>query len=124
VPQAEREPTPFLSGVSLDPDPFFFVVLHRAYDKLRLVLLYALYKGSLSAEEKHTFIERLGLSDRDKKVIEALGVLGIRPEIPSLVEPKKGKKKETERAYDLSRYAPKLKKILEVDPPSSFGVHA
>lgn len=88
--------------------------LIRNYDKLRVVLLYAIFKGGLSREEKQAFSDRLGFKDQDNAVIEALGVLGIRPEIPSLVEPKKGKKKDTEQTYELSRYVPKLKKILEV----------
>ena len=44
-------------------------------------MLYANFKGGLSKEERQIFIDRLGLTEGDKEVLEGLQVLGFRPEV-------------------------------------------
>ena len=59
--------------------------VRRNYDKLRVVLLYTNFKGSLSREERQVFIDRLGFSDADKEALDGLQVLGFRPEVGILL---------------------------------------
>ena len=63
--------------MNLRQTPFFF----RNYDKLRVILLYANFKGGLSKEERQIFVDRLGLTEGDREVLEGLQVLGFRPEV-------------------------------------------
>jgi len=86
------------------------------YDKIRLLLLYAIQKGGLTKEEKTSLVNNSGLSDREKLIIDNLQLLGVKPhdhKIDNKSKKKNPKHKNDETGYDLSRYVPTLKKIFE-----------
>lgn len=44
-------------------------------------MLYTIFKGGITKDEKQIMIEKFGLSDQDREVLDALLMIGLRPEV-------------------------------------------
>lgn len=106
-----------------NPIPEITALLKRSdiseNDKVRSVLLYSLFKGGLSKEDKSAILQGVSMSEDNKEMLSFFStIFGVKPDQDATaVDPKKNKKKkedgEDDVSYHLSRYVPKLKKILE-----------
>ncbi|RKP09734.1 Sec1-like protein [Thamnocephalis sphaerospora] len=88
-------------------------------NKLRLIMQYVLYKNGLRWEDRYRLQQHANLSAKDVECIENLELLHTRVNksgnkgIKNIRMPKMGRKKVEDVPYELSRYTPEIKKILE-----------
>jgi len=89
-------------------------------DKVRLLMLYIIIKHGLQDEDRRKLLDRAGLSLNEIQAITNLSMLGVRLSKEEGVDrnrksmkPKK-KNKDGDVPYDLSRYIPKIKSVMEV----------
>ncbi|CAG8444162.1 14353_t:CDS:10 [Ambispora leptoticha] len=88
-----------------------------SYDKIRMLLLYILYKNGILEEDRRKLLAHSGISLEENDALNNTGLLGVKL-IKSPLGSDKGRKNKQkpsseESQYDLSRYIPNLKTILE-----------
>ncbi|CAG8563814.1 2015_t:CDS:10 [Ambispora gerdemannii] len=88
-----------------------------SYDKIRMLLLYILYKNGILEEDRRKLLAHSGISLEENDALNNTGLLGVKL-IKSPLGGDKGKKNKQkphneDNHYDLSRYTPNLKSILE-----------
>ncbi|BFZ59705.1 syntaxin binding protein 1 [Saitoella coloradoensis] len=87
-------------------------------DRLRLIMLYLVFRDGLFESDRAKMIQHAGLGKRDREALENLGLLGIRvsrtlKDKPSRPKPNKKRPADEEEPYELSRYVPVLKSVLD-----------
>ncbi|KAG5458889.1 MAG: Sec1-like protein, partial [Olpidium bornovanus] len=92
-----------------------------SYDKVRLLSLYIISKEGVQDDDRRKLLDHARISAAESSAITNLTLLGVRlskaPKIGKIKEKKKEKKPKRARAddvpYELSRYVPVLKTVLE-----------
>ncbi|KAJ3216032.1 vacuolar sorting protein VPS33/slp1 [Dinochytrium kinnereticum] len=111
----------------------------QAYDKLRLLILYIIAQEGIMDADRRRLLEASKLSLEDSQAITNLGLIGVKLTSNSdkkkkkeankysyhtrTAEKRKKKKKkgDDELPYDLSRYVPMVKYLLEEPLPEDIG---
>lgn len=90
-------------------------------DKARLLMLYIISKeGGLFDDDKHKLLEHAKLKGELRSAINNLGLLGVKLTRVRSKEKSMRKKRDRRRnrdeetPYELSRYVPTIKKVMEV----------
>ena len=89
-------------------------------DKVRLLMLYIISKQGIQDEDRRKFLDRAGLSLDESQSITNLSMLGVRLSKAEGVKKEKKpskprkKNKDGDVPYDLSRYIPQVKHLMEV----------
>lgn len=87
-------------------------------------MLYIIWKeGGIFEDDKRKLLEHAKLKGELRDAINNLPLIGVKltrvrkPEKPSFLRKRKQKKnKDEETPYELSRYVPTLKKVMDVSP--------
>jgi syntaxin-binding protein 1 len=91
-------------------------------DKARLLMLYIIWKeGGIFEDDKRKLLEHARLQGELRDAINNLPLIGVKltrvrkPEKSSFLKKRRQKKnKDEETPYELSRYVPILKKVMDV----------
>lgn len=102
--------------------PPFFLKKKSNVDKARLLMLYIIWKeNNVGEEEKQKLIGHAKLPNELRDAVNNLTVLGVkqqrvkRQERMSFMKKRRERKRnDEERPYELSRYVPIVKKVLDV----------
>uniref|UniRef100_A0A2P2HW13 Protein ROP-like n=1 Tax=Hirondellea gigas TaxID=1518452 RepID=A0A2P2HW13_9CRUS len=84
-------------------------------DKLRIVLLYILAKNGISSDNLEKLMQHAQIKPNEKQTIENLNMLGVNVVPESKKKPYVVPRKEriTENTYQMSRWTPQIKDIME-----------
>ncbi|KAJ3195406.1 vacuolar sorting protein VPS33/slp1 [Irineochytrium annulatum] len=121
-------------NIILDMGPLLDDPAVLAYDKLRLLILYIIAQEGIQDGDRRRLLEASKLSIEDAQAITNLNFLGLKLSTSTdkkkknkegkytyygrIAEKKKRRKKvDNELPYDLSRYVPMMKYLMEDGPP-------
>lgn len=100
----------------------------KSTDKVRIILLYILFKGGISSENLHKLCDRAEIDEHSKQIIMNYSKLGLPlfdgPESTSTAETENGirgvaggafhrKNREHQIRYSISRWTPAIKDVIE-----------
>jgi len=107
--------TPYLSDAQVSQE-----------EKLRLLMIYIASQEGVSEADRKALADKASLSSDDRKVLDNLSKLFTGKEKTKKEKKKKDKKEKKNEAYELSRYAPKIKDLMDGFaegelPPEFFG---
>ncbi|KAI7851749.1 Sec1-like protein [Circinella umbellata] len=129
TPDGETPKTIVLDMVPLLDDPYV-----SQADKARLLMLYIVSKeNGIFDDDKHKLLEHARLKGEYRDAVNNLNLLGVqmikqrrKPGEKSLRKKKERKRQQDETPYELSRYIPQLKKVMDAQlsntlEPSQFA---
>ncbi|CAJ0836893.1 2377_t:CDS:10 [Entrophospora sp. SA101] len=86
-------------------------------DRVRMLMLYMMYKNGIFDDDRRKLLAHAGISSQDSEAINNLGLFGVK-----LVKSPQGNKRKVKKyrqkpgeeiEYEISRYVPRIKLVLE-----------
>mmetsp|Transcript_61518 Transcript_61518/g.162860 ORF Transcript_61518/g.162860 Transcript_61518/m.162860 type:complete len:347 (-) Transcript_61518:42-1082(-) len=82
-------------------------------DKIRLLMIYVITQDGIKSEERRQLMQLAGIQPEDQLTILALVNLGVTMMQGTKKKPTKKSAGQADATYDVSRYVPPLKRIME-----------